>query len=681
MTPCPRHPQHIATEVCYICSKPICPKCMEVFGYVCSPLCKAKAASHGIAVPVFAGQKSVREARLWRTVRVSAWTVVLLAIATAGTWIWYSFFASKPRPVFSVRFAQPSYSGQSFVSADQQIIFLHGATLARHDMKEKKEIWSRELISQQQIAAEVAKRVQEIQAAFAQAQGEDAADAMRNLSAEKLARRAEKAVTSQLELRVRGQNIWVSYPDRLVRFDWQTGNPAQEIPINQKYGGAVALGDEFLVLNMNSGKPVVSHVGMATCESRAEELSALTPLPGSSSNSRYTLAQLGSPSGYQPLDPNKVAEQVRQMSLPARLALPAMLAARMNQERALAEMNTEQRREPGPPRPEPDSITIVPTPDGFVQLSRQLAESHIVERQAMKAPPARSAFEGMPSVAKSTEMINEMLNEMQRAHGGEKVYEDLSQYRVTLRQLEGSQEWKGDVIGPPALFPLKTVQVLAADNTISVFDKSNNKLWDASLTYKLRGSAASVDQENPIFGRGPCIEHDGSLYVADEGVLTAFDLATGKVRWRYPSVGISGLLFDEQGMIYVNTTTASPDQIKYSRQIDIAQNVGSVVLKLDPRTGITLWKLESAGPVAYVSGKFLYTVAFYNPDEEEDPSVRIESQEPASPWLRIRRISPKDGHKIWEHSQERAPLDLQFDKNSIRLIFKKEVQVLRFLSF
>ena len=36
---------------------------------------------------------------------------------------------------------------------------------------------------------------------------------------------------------------------------------------------------------------------------------------------------------------------------------------------------------------------------------------------------------------------------------------------------------------------------------------------------------------------------------------------------------------------------------------------------------------------------------------------------------------------MWEHYQERAPLDAQFDGNSIALVFKKEVQVLKFLAF
>jgi hypothetical protein len=35
---------------------------------------------------------------------------------------------------------------------------------------------------------------------------------------------------------------------------------------------------------------------------------------------------------------------------------------------------------------------------------------------------------------------------------------------------------------------------------------------------------------------------------------------------------------------------------------------------------------------------------------------------------------------MWEHFQQRAPLDIQFDRNTIRLVFRKEVQVLRFLA-
>jgi hypothetical protein len=50
------------------------------------------------------------------------------------------------------------------------------------------------------------------------------------------------------------------------------------------------------------------------------------------------------------------------------------------------------------------------------------------------------------------------------------------------------------------------------------------------------------------------------------------------------------------------------------------------------------------------------------------------------PYLRIARINPKNGRVMWEHNQDRCPIDVRFDDNSIELIFKREVQVLKYLS-
>ena len=166
----------------------------------------------------------------------------------------------------------------------------------------------------------------------------------------------------------------------------------------------------------------------------------------------------------------------------------------------------------------------------------------------------------------------------------------------------------------------------------------------------------------------------------DQGVLTAFELATGNVRWRLPSVGVAGLLFDGQGNVYVNSSTAGLDSIRYPRQIDITRRDSAVVLKIQGRTGKVLWTAEPGGMVNYVSGKFLYTVRSFQP-EEEDPEDPYAPEPPNTPpYLRIKRINPKNGTVMWEHFQQRAPVDIQFDKNTIRLVFKKEVQVLKFLA-
>jgi outer membrane protein assembly factor BamB len=219
--------------------------------------------------------------------------------------------------------------------------------------------------------------------------------------------------------------------------------------------------------------------------------------------------------------------------------------------------------------------------------------------------------------------------------------------------------------------------VLAAGKTVIVFDKTNKKLWQATLTYNIASGMQSATGEPAPFGDGPCVERGDTLYVIDQAVLTAFGLATGNARWRLPSVGVVGLFFDDRGMLFVNTTTADLENLKYSRQIDITQKIEAILLKIDPQTGRTLWSVKPGGFISYLSGKFIYTVQFYDPGDEEGSAAGI--QLPA--YLKIRRINPADGRVLWEVDQDRAPLVVRFKDNFIELVFKKEVQVLKFLSF
>ena len=587
---CSKHGEP-AVEKCYLCSKPICPKCMALFGYVCSPLCKAKAESHGVNVPIYEGQKSLVEARYWRKVGWIATSIGGFILALLGVWFWFAWFGSEPKPVFSVRFPEPAYSGRVFGSGKDQIIFLHGGTLARHDLKSKKVIWTRELLDRKQVEAEASQWLKDLQAAAAQEEKAGSRSGLKTPSLEKLIKRMEKSAAAELELRVRGQNIWVSSPGKLVRYDWETGNPAKEIPVQAGFGGLIARGDELVLVDTDSAKPLVTHINLATSETRTEELggSAAPALAaaggnsGSGTNSSRSrvpgasgLEMAGLPSGTgkdagKIMDPVKVAQQAQHLSYPAKLALPATLAANLNQERAMAEMNDEDSPRPALPaltRREPEErASLIPSKDGFVQVSVRLVESRIVERSAMKAPPKKSALEGNLTAGNTMDAANEMLNEIQRTRGGDIVEEDLSRYRVTLRNPGEKESWSGEVIGPPSLYPLQTVNVLTANKMILVLDKANKKLWESSLSYNVQGDLSALDADTAPYGQGPCVERNGVLYVFDEGVLTAFELANGNARWRLPSVGIAGLFFDDREIMYVNSTTASPESIKYSARL------------------------------------------------------------------------------------------------------------------
>ena len=308
-----------------------------------------------------------------------------------------------------------------------------------------------------------------------------------------------------------------------------------------------------------------------------------------------------------------------------------------------------------------------------MQVTVKLLEARIVSRSAMKGS-GKSALEGEVTAGRSMELANDTLNEMQRSNGGDIVQEDHSRYEVTLRRPGSETSWSGEVVGRPKLYPLDTVNVLAADKLIIVFDKANKKVWQSALNYNISAEPAASDEGSATYGQGPCVEHKGTLYVFDDGVLSAFELSTGAARWRLPSVGIAGMFLDDQDMLYVNSTTASHESLKYSRQIDVSSKVLSVILKLDSRTGKILWSTQSKGLVNYVSGKEVLTAQSYMPPEQEGPETGFEKP----PWMRIKRLNPRNGQEVWDYYQDRAPLDIGFDKNTIRLVFKKEVQLLHY---
>jgi hypothetical protein len=700
---CLKHGGEVAAERCYICSKPICPKCMELFGYLCSPLCKAKAEAQGIDVPVFEGQRSVvesKERRKTLLITVISGAAVALII---GVWIWYAFIGSTPHTAYAVRFSQGAGSGQTAVAGKEQLILLHGATLARHDMKQKKEVWSRYLVNKDEIEKQVAEGLNANKAAVAKAQSEDPDEVPAAADAQELRHELEEVEAAELQLRLVGQNIWVISPTKLTLFDWDTGQPSKEIALTNNFGSLVHRGNEVILLDGEGARQHATYINLETKESREEEVTGLPIIPtntpskadlakaggkvgakGAQKSGGGGLPTLSGKDGGKALDPNKVAAQAQSLSIPGKMALPAVLANSLNNQRVLKELSDRPDKPSAGSRRRTaeEPFLLIPTPDGFMRFTAKLLEEKIVTRVAMKAPPAKSALDGPVNVTKTVDVANEILNEMQRNAGGDTIEEDESRYLVKLSSADGKNEWSAEVVGPPHLYPLKTVNVLAVNKKILVFDKQNKKLWEAPLTYNVAGGAEDADALDSGVGQGPCVERNNVLYVFDEGVLTAFDLATGNAQWRVPSVGITGLFFDDKDMLYVNTTDASPDRIKYSRQIDISEMPAGLLLKINPKDGKIVWKTAPPGPVTYVSGKFIYCVQSSGPMEEggRDSIMGMTGMAGTKAFLRIKRLNPSNGKEMWEHYEGRGPIEVQFDKNTIRLVFKKEVEVLKFHS-
>ena len=671
---CPKHPNELAEEKCAVCHKPICPKCMALFGYFCSPFCKSKAAAESLKVPEYAGSVFAADKRFHQKTGRIITAVAVACLLIAGLSIWYNFYAAIPHETFRVRFDQRAEYGQCRAVGANQLVFIHGSTFARYDLQTQKPVWTHEVFTQQDVD-ELAARL-----------GRPDTDTGYHISGQQLAEMARAELEGALSLAMSGSNVWLINGPKMVHYDWITGNELQSVNLGDDHGEMIATDDELLMLReSDTGAKSVTHINYATGESRTEEFheTGKMVLAGwKGQNPGGGLPEAGGQPG-QPLDPNQVADQAQNLTTPGRIALPALLANNIHQQQLMAAM----RDADGQPHRSADSqtgqpleeFTLVPSKYGFLQYSVKLVEEHTITRSAMKAPPAKKILDGNLTAGQDTEAANEMLNDMQRANGGDQVSEDASLYQVIVRRPDAADtaDWSGMVTGSPTVYSLPTVNVIAAGKTITVLDKANKKLWDASLTYQV---SANPNAGHSLTGESPCAESGDTLYVVDQAVLTAFDKSSGNARWRLPSVGIVGLFFDNEGAIYVNTTTASLDKIKYSRQIDIAESIDTVVMKVDAQTGKTLWSVKTGGFASYVSGPFIYTVLSHDkPQNDLESDLTSALQKPS--FLRIRRLSPRDGRLLWEHDDDSAPIDLEFNKNNIYLVFHKEVDVLKYLTF
>ena len=160
-------------------------------------------------------------------------------------------------------------------------------------------------------------------------------------------------------------------------------------------------------------------------------------------------------------------------------------------------------------------------------------------------------------------------------------------------------EGRSDRVCPSSSRSGRWTLVSAGTNLVGPRDKQCKELFRARLSYPVSDRYKNADSsDEPPFGAsfvtsalGPealenlAVEASGhALFLFDQGVLTAFSLPDGAVRWRLPSVGVNHVQFDNAGMLYVDSTTATPEDIQYSDQIKF-QSIYPVILKIDPTKG------------------------------------------------------------------------------------------------
>jgi hypothetical protein len=552
--------------------------------------------------------------------------------------------------------------------------------------------------------AEVDRQMNEYKAELAEAirRGADSESRPHVPLQDEVIKDVQQEMERSLKLFIQDQNIWVARNGKLTRYDWDTGKAGQEVSLPNTYERPKMDGSELVFTDENAfGQYVITHLNLTSGETRTEEIGEPTssavlaaaqktkPAAGKKNATGGGLPNTPGASD-KPLDPTKVAQQAQNLPYAAKVALPATLSNTRHQEQLLKEMNDEDAQgEPRAAMARDEEMralfgrSFINSKYGHVAWSSKILEQKSVSYSAMKAKPAHSALEGPVSAAKTTEVANEILNDMQRDRGGDTVTEDVSRYQVTVHRpdVKDLADWVGEIVGPPRVIQQKTVTIVAGGKMFVVLDQSNKKLWQADLNYPL-GSGSSLDDDDSgatSIGEGPCVENGDALYVFDAATLTTFDLASGNVRWRVPTIGIAGLFFDDQGTMYVNSTTADLESLKFSRQIDISKKTAVSVLHIDCKTGKVLWDVQPGGFVSHVDGKFVFCFASHQaPDLDPDSLTTLPGM--LNSEMDLRRLSPKNGKIMFDYAEQRAPLSVRFKGNIIELVFRKEVEVLKFLT-
>jgi outer membrane protein assembly factor BamB len=319
--------------------------------------------------------------------------------------------------------------------------------------------------------------------------------------------------------------------------------------------------------------------------------------------------------------------------------------------------------------------------ENLVELRVKLLAPKVTFVQSIK-PRGPSLINGQTTVSTSSSLVaEEVFNDLKRSQTGGVRQVDESSYEVRLRRWTGPEpvEWTGRVTGAPSFFPLATVDLLVAGNNLAVFDKQNRKLFESKLTYPVSDRFTTGNLAHRLL---PATERVGTLYFFDQGILTAFSLPDGAVRWRLTSFGISAIQFDAQGMLYVNSTAAGPEDIQYSDTITF-QKIPPVLLKVDPAGGKILWKAEHRGERCLVSGKFLYAVSverggigMANALAEALNSAPGE----AALNFHLYRMDPATGETLWDLYDHRRPDGLAVQDNHILLLFSDDLELFRYLS-
>lgn len=681
---CNRHTDKPAASHCTVCKKPICPECMSMFGYLCSVGCRYQAEQQGIVVPKYKFQKRSVEAREFRKGAMITVAVLVFVFAVIGAWYWYDYTGSKPKLSYTIK-PEGGRSVYSQFLGDNKILMVSSAKATLHDIKTKQDVWSTDIkdvapaTPKPAAANDTGDEATPATAGTAQQQNLRAAVGAKLRGGTTAKAPAKTAYPTKQPARTTTKAAAAAAPtaDEMDSSDDESdysygygsgfsdyGTPNVFVDSENVW---VCSGSSIKCLDAKTGllKKTVPVTGRVVQFTASDNNLLLVTAP---SDTHRLLTKIETPSGNvttnEVIVPRPAKKTLKKGELPVNVEPTARyLLHRELEDRKLYRPQVIQT-----------SSEFFASGDNLVELRVRLAEvkTEFVETMKKRGPSVVNGSLSASSNAKA--VAEEIFNDLKRSETGGVREIDRSTYAVTIRRYAGKEpiDWTNSVVGVPLFFTFKTVDVLIADKKLIALDKQNKKLFESTLTYGVPETTHAA----------PGVEMDGVLYFFDQGVLTAFEVPSGNVRWRLPTVGITAIQADSKGMLYIDTSSAAPEDIQYADQIKM-EKVDAVLLKVDPKTGKILWKATNYGAQHFLTGKYLYGSSSFvgglGLGNALKDALGMATSGPR--YFHLYRLDPKNGELIWDYSKndEGSPRQIDFQNNKIAMNYGDEIRIMKLL--
>ena len=306
----------------------------------------------------------------------------------------------------------------------------------------------------------------------------------------------------------------------------------------------------------------------------------------------------------------------------------------------------------------------------------RLVKQEIEERQALK-PGAEKAAEqavensvgggvgGALAILKVTQQ-----DAIRETTGGvERI--DASTYSVSIRRpfQPNKPVWSGQFKGRVQCFSTPRLSLITAGARLVALDATNAKAWEAVL-----GAPVVLGDafERNAARFEPCFELGERLYFYDRAMLTAFNIASGEVLWRIPSVGIRKIEVGGDGSLYVHSANLLAESLAYLSELNTTTE--PVLMKVDAVSGAILWVAEKYEDV-WASGKDLYSIRTGRHGSDFEAEVFNPS---ATPQVRtkIYKLNPATGKPRWEWFQPQYPLNVVPLGKTVGVLYGDSFQVI-----